>query len=67
MIGLVESSDTLIDLESRKFFDLIQGTNNLFKFLSEFYSAIVDYDSLIVKDENYDKIIQAIEALSNLK
>lgn len=67
MIGLVESSDTLIDLESGKFFDLIQGTNNLFKFLSEFYSAIVDYDSLIVKDENYDKIINAIEALLKLK
>ena len=67
MIGLVESSDTLIELESGKFFDLIQGTNNLFNFLSEFYSAIVDYDSLIVKDEDYDKIIQAIESLSKLK
>lgn len=67
MIGLVKATDTLIQLESKKFFDLIEGTNRLFDFLSEFYTAMKDYDSLIVKDENYDKIIKAIEALSELK
>ena len=67
MIGLVKATDTLIQLESEKFFSLIEGTTRLFDFLSEFYTAMEDYDSLIVKDENYDKIIKAIEALSNLK
>lgn len=67
MIGLVKATDTLIQLESKKFFDLIEGTNRLFDFISEFYTAILDYDSLIVKDENYDKIIKAIEALIKLK
>lgn len=67
MIGLVKATDTLIQLESEKFFDLIEGTNRLFDFLSEFYIAIEEYDSLIVKDENYNKIISAIEALSKLK
>ena len=51
MIGLVKATDTLIQLESKKFFDLIEGTNRLFDFISEFYTAIIDYDSLIVKDE----------------
>lgn len=67
MIGLVKATDTLIQLESEKFFSLIEGTTRLFDFLSEFYTAMKDYDSLIVKDENYDNIIKAIEALSNLK
>ena len=67
MIGLVKATDTLIQLESKKFFDLIEGTNRLFDFISEFYTAIIDYDSLIVKDENYDKIIKTIEALLKLK
>lgn len=67
MIGLVKATDTLIQLESKKFFDLIEGTNRLFDFISEFYTAILDYDSLIIKDENYDKIIKAIEALIKLK
>lgn len=67
MIGLVKATDTLIQLESEKFFSLIEGTTRLFDFLSEFYSAMKDYDSLIIKDENYDKIIKAIEALSELK
>lgn len=67
MIGLVKATDTLIQLENEKFFSLIEGTTRLFDFLSEFYTAMEDYDSLIVKDENYDKIIKAIEALSNLK
>lgn len=67
MTRLVSVMDTAILLESKKFFDMIQGSNRLFNFLSEFYTAILDYDSLIVKDENYDKIINAIEALSNLK
>ena len=67
MIGLVKATDTLIQLESEKFFSLIEGTTRLFDFLSEFYTAMEDYDSLIVKDENYDKIIKAIEALLKLK
>ena len=67
MIGLVKATDTLIQLESEKFFSLIEGTTRLFDFLSEFYTAMKDYDSLIVKDENYDKIIKAIKALSELK
>lgn len=67
MIRLVKATDTLIQLESEKFFSLIEGTTRLFDFLSEFYTAMKDYDSLIVKDENYDKIIKAIEALSELK
>ena len=67
MIRLVKVADTLIQLESEKFFDLIEGTNRLFDFLSEFYIAMEEYDSLIIKDENYNKIISAIEALSNLK
>lgn len=67
MTRLVSVMDTAILLESEKFFDMIQGSNRLFNFLSEFYIAIEEYDSLIVKDENYNKIINAIEALSNLK
>jgi hypothetical protein len=67
MTRLVSVMDTAILLESEKFFDMIQGSNRLFNFLSEFYIAMEEYDSLIVKDENYDKIIKAIEALSNLK
>ena len=67
MTRLVSVMDTAVLLESEKFFDMIQGSNRLFNFLSEFYIAIEEYDSLIVKDENYYKIISAIEALSNLK
>ena len=67
MIRLISATDTVIILEGKKFFNLIQGTNNLFNFLSDFYKAMIDYDSLIIKDEDYDKIINAIKALSELK